>query len=70
MSEKDEKQERPDVEGHAHGLTDEASAHGLIDDDPKAHGAHGLNEDDDTPDVEGHFHAKSPAREHPKKRSE
>lgn len=69
MSEKDEKQEQADVEGHAHGLTDDASAHGLIDDEKQAHGAHGLQEDDGTPDVEGHKHSMRPVRKHSTKHS-
>jgi hypothetical protein len=69
MSDKDEKQEQADVEGHAHGVTDEPSAHGLTDDESQAHGMHGVKDDDDTPDVEGHKHSTSPVRKHSTKHS-
>lgn len=62
MSDQDKKDEQPDVEGHAHGLTDEVQAHGRTDEAQ----AHGRSEADDTPDIEGHFHKKSPVRFHKK----
>lgn len=58
MSDKDEKREQPDVEGHAH-----FNESHLIDDQKDAEGAH-LQDDDDTPDVEGHKHKTSPVRKH------
>jgi hypothetical protein len=60
MSDKDEKREQPDVEGHAH-LMDSHLIDGPEERESHAH----LNdaEGDDTPDVEGHRH-KSPARKH------
>jgi hypothetical protein len=61
MSEKDEKQEQPDVEGHAHFNEGD----GAVEDEKQGHGAH-LQEGDDTPDIEGHFHKKSPTRFHKK----
>ena len=60
MSEKDEKREQPEVEGHMH-LTDEP---GELAEDPKStHGWHLQETDDDKPDFEGHKH-KSPVRKH------
>lgn len=63
MSDQDEKREQEDVEGHAHGFTDEVQAHGRTDEAQ----AHGRNEDDETPDFEGHKHARSPVRKHARK---